>query len=273
MDDIILKNYTLKNDRNGFGGLFCIPDPNERYCCNSGDLTMSAPFTGRYCVSSDICRSTGFDYIHNIVLRTRKHPEALDILKEYLEAFPEKINCQNNEGYTALMLACKNSNRNSTNETVELLLAHPSIDVNLQNSERQTALYIAYIFCNNSSTKRTLELLLAHPGIDVNLQDSDGWAILHHACRFSKTDSIGGPLELLLAHPGIDVNLQTNYELTTLHWACANDKIKIIEMLLERPAIDVNLQEEEGKTILHEACKDNKIEIVKMFLSYSNNIN
>ena len=99
MEDIILPSYTLKYSREDPNdifseehrrcyqpdtlSLFRIPDPNISYTC------------------SEDRKSKGFDYIHKIVLKIRRHPEALDILKEYLETFPEKINCQNNEGYIA----------------------------------------------------------------------------------------------------------------------------------------------------------------------------
>jgi len=205
MDDIKLKSYTLKYNPEDPDDIFGIPNPKTDYDCASGKRRIN-PSVGllRWYVIS-----TGFDYIHKIVLKTRKYPddpndpddpnepnepnepisfseEGLDILKEYLDKFPEKINCQNKEGYTALHLACRNSNSFSTERTVEFLLVNPDININLQNRKGETALHLA---CRNSkifSTERTIEILLDHPDININLQDGKGETILHDACKYNE---------------------------------------------------------------------------------------
>ena len=208
MTELKLPSYTLKSD---IGGIFGIPDPKFVY-------------------KLGFCKSTSnFDYIHKIVLKTRKHPEALDILKEYLEVFPDKINCQTSTGLTALHLACANS--------------------------------------NFFSTERTVELLFNHPAINVNLPDKGGWSALHYACALSNTDSTERTVELLLLNSTVDVNLQTNHGITALHLLCDNSDTKeLIKLLLLNSTVDVNLQTNHGLSALHLVCKYNRTEIVQMLL-------
>ena len=86
MEEIKLKNYTLKYNPENPDDIFSIPDPKTDYKC------------------SKFVTTSGIDYIHKIVMLTKEHPEAHDILKEYLDAFPDKINCQDDEGWTPLHL-------------------------------------------------------------------------------------------------------------------------------------------------------------------------
>ena len=183
MNDIILKNYTLISNPHAYASkdIFRIPDPNVDYVCSGTSY-------------QDNVTSTGFDYIHKIVMSTRNHPEFLNILKEYLDKFPEKINCRNSKDWTALHLACQNSDQKSTNGTVEYLLNYPNIDVNLQNVDGNTALHMVCRYYNTDITEKMCELLLVQPGINVNLRDCRGQTALHIACQKHKIKLV----ELLL---------------------------------------------------------------------------
>ena len=64
----MFKNYTL-------------PNPTIKYDCSSNN------------------KSSGFDFIHKIVLLTKKDPDAINVLQEYLDLYPEKINFKNDEGW------------------------------------------------------------------------------------------------------------------------------------------------------------------------------
>ena len=75
------------------------------------------------------------------------------------------MNLQNNDGYTALMIAARYSNTTSTEKTVELLLK-AGADVNIQNKKGYTALVLAarYSYTKSrqamTSTEGTIKLLL-----------------------------------------------------------------------------------------------------------------
>src|SRR3990172_4694177 len=133
MTEIKLRSYILKYNSNS---IFGIPDPKIAYQCAKN------------------YKSKGFDYIHKIVMETNKHPEALDVLKNYLAAFPDKINCQNEKGWTALHLACRNARIASTERTVELLLTYPGINVNLKDKNGNTAFHYACANSNKDSSER-----------------------------------------------------------------------------------------------------------------------
>ena len=135
MTEIKLKNYTLTTAPDD---IFIIPEPNAYYCSNYRT-------------------SKGFDYIHKIVMLTRKRPEAINILKEYLEVYPAKINCQNDEGWTPLHISCRNSRTSSTEETVALLLGHSGININIQDYCGKTALHYACQHSNTNVVRKFLE--------------------------------------------------------------------------------------------------------------------
>ncbi len=74
------------------------------------------------------------------------------------------------------MLACRDSNTYSTNETVELLLK-AGANIDLQKNDGWTSLMMA---CRNSrtdSTNETVKLLISE-GADINLKDDEGWTAL-----------------------------------------------------------------------------------------------
>jgi ankyrin repeat protein len=255
MSEIKLKSYTLKIYNYGPRDIFHIPDPKIKYNC-----------------SNDI-RSKGFDYIHKIVMLTERRPEALSVLKDYLELYPEKINCRNKKGWTPLHLACRNSRTESTEETVELLLSYSSqehrrcslqdeqsssnINVNLEDDEGCTALHMACKYSNEDSTERTVALLLGHPDINFDSQTIYGETSLSYACLNSNTNSSERTIELLLDHPNINVNLPTECDEAPLHMACLfsgrNSTVRTVELLVGHPTIDINFQVD-GETALHLAC-------------------
>ena len=102
--------------------------------------------------------STGNDLIHFLVKDSRKE-NYFNFLKEYLDKYPDKVNIQNEKGFTPLMIASINSNNYSTLETVEYLL-RKGADPNLRNKNGDTALLLASRFSNTDSSFETVEYLL-----------------------------------------------------------------------------------------------------------------
>lgn len=81
-----------------------IPDPNKLYYCSV--LTQARNFT----------------YLMKLVLLTKHNKDAFCILSEYIKNNKYEVNTQNSERWTALTLACRNLNTDSTMDTVKLLL-------------------------------------------------------------------------------------------------------------------------------------------------------
>jgi ankyrin repeat protein len=147
---------------------------------------------------------------------------------------PENINVKNTEGWTPLMLACCNFNGDSTEETIQMLLNHPNIDVNAIINIGWTSLIVACRYC----TTEPIKLLLEHPKIDVNAKDNLGWTALIHTCQSCSTRS-EKIVKLLLDHPNIDVNIKNNDGWTALMYArrmsAISLKRNIMELLLNHP--------------------------------------
>ena len=83
------------------------------------------------------CKSKGNDLIHFLVKDSRKE-DSFNLLKEYLDDHPDKVNLKNEDGWTALMMASRYSNTISNNETVKLLF-ECGADPNIQNESEITA--------------------------------------------------------------------------------------------------------------------------------------
>ena len=180
------------------------------------------------------------------------------------------VNAQNKKGMTALMLACMHSGSESTVRTVEMLLNHSKINVNMHGEYGRTALMFA-------NSKRTIELLLNHPEIDVNAKDEFGNTVLMNKASNDNTDTY--PIELLLKHPKINVNIQNKHRMTALIMACywrEKNLSGIVETLLKHPGINLNLQDDEGYSALMRACMSSagdRINAIKKLLYYGANYN
>ncbi|AGD93052.1 putative ankyrin repeat protein [Megavirus lba] len=69
------------------------------------------------------------------------------------------IDTKNELGWTALMIACRNSNITSSNDIVELLLTLGA-DTTLSNNNSETALILAFKYAGTGSNIDTVKLLL-----------------------------------------------------------------------------------------------------------------
>jgi len=91
-------------------------------------------------------------------------------IKEYLDQYPGEINKQNEEGWSALMIAIYNNKDRSQIDTIKLLLEY-SADVTLKNNCGKTALHIASENCKSGSNFETIQVLLEN-GSDPNTLDN-----------------------------------------------------------------------------------------------------
>src|SRR5271166_1002678 len=132
--------------------IFDIPDLNKEYQCS------------RY------TNSTGFTLLMKLVMRTRKE-EVMDYLKSYIPTLTkEELDKKNTHGWTALMLAARNSNEYSNVDILRMLLKNGA-NPNLQNNYGHTALMMASSYSNTDSNMETIKILLKN-GANPNLQDN-----------------------------------------------------------------------------------------------------
>lgn len=79
---------------------------------------------------SPFIQSTGLTHLMKLVLCAKYNDETTDIIGKIINDNPDEINKQCDSGWTALMIACRNSNTCSNIEIVKVLLGEPNVDIN-----------------------------------------------------------------------------------------------------------------------------------------------
>ena len=224
---------------------------------------------------SSVKKSKKFTHLHKCVMKTREYPILNEYINLYIKQNPNEIDKKNEEGWTALMLASRNSKINSSEETVKILLEHGA-NVNIQNNFGVTALMFASRYSKNNSSKETVKILLEH-GANVNFQEDNGVTALMFASEHSKNNSSKNTVKILLEH-GANVNLQNNRGWTALMFASRYSKTtsseKTVRMLLENGA-DTNVKLKDTKliTFLYDLYLENEIdvEIIGLLITFGAN--
>ena len=170
------------------------PDKYKTYYCS--------PFT----------QSRGFTLLMKQILLYKKYP---DIKLDF-----SKINKKNKEGWSALHIACRNSNTFSSTEIVKLLLENGA-DVNITTYERWPALMYACVNATKDSNNETIKLLLENKA-DVNIRNNDNRTALILTCIYPDSDY--ETVKLLLAY-GANINNLFHIDITNK---------KIMKILLEQ---------------------------------------
>lgn len=197
-------------------------DPKKEYYCSPA--TQSCEFT--VCMKHAVEGAYGFIRQNLNLIQNNTYFNNTNIL-----------NTKNKKGWTALMLACRNSNTTSNNETVKILLENKA-DVNLKDDHNWTALMLACRNSNTTSNNETVKLLLDYKA-DVDSKDNDKLTALMLACRNVNTDSNIETVKLLLDYKA-DINLRCNSGVTALMYLCNNSNTdinnKIIKLFLDANA-------------------------------------
>jgi ankyrin repeat protein len=165
------------------------------------------PFAVYQC--SPVTDATGFTYVMTLVMSGRDKLTGRLARQAELEAFlrtPEAAHActqTNSKGWTALMLAVRNSRTDSTEVTVALLLAHESSGTaaRMQEKHGYTALMLAARYSNMGSSEATVTMLLAHESArDTAPISLDGATALRFAVLNAKKYSSEGTVAMLLDH-------------------------------------------------------------------------
>jgi ankyrin repeat protein len=212
-------------------------------------------------VCSPLLKCKGFSILMFIVTNTRKYPELNVLIPKYKHIINEK----NDEGWTALMIACRNSHDSSSNDTVKILLECDA-DVNMQEKDGWTALMLAAQNSNASSNNDTVLLLLTY-GADVNKLSNKSESALALSCMFTNKQSSYETVKILLEY-GADVNVKNYIGRTPLIHTCFC-KDNTVQLLLTHNA-DVNICGD--ITALTAACHVNYYKGVDLLLKYGANV-
>jgi len=174
-----------------------------------------------------------------------------DIAQSLLVKNPRLVNYVNDDGETALWLACNADDSFSISD----LLKREGIDINIASNEQGwTPLHLA---CRNGNV-RLIALLLDDPRIDHTMLDKEGRTPLDLACATYNLDAV----KVFFEKNKYDVaNPKNAAGFTPLHFA--NDEEYIIAMgqkrlvlpfLIEK-GIDPFIQDNKGRTAFFIACE------------------
>ena len=156
-----------------------------------------------------------------------------DIVHSLLSA-GANVNIQDNKGWTALMIASKHNHI-----SIIHMLLQANANPHLETSGGSNALMIASFHGNYKVVK-----LLISKGVDYKYQREDGANALILVCQNSHTQIV----ELLLKEQ-VDPNIQDKRGFTALMITSANGHYELVKLLLEWKA-DPTIKSNEGHTAL-----------------------
>lgn len=164
-NNTVLKNYVLSNNDNN-DKLLQLPKENISYGVGKHNVK-----------GSDI------DYIHNAVVSIHEYPETDEVIQEYLDIFPDKVNERTKTGnFTPLMVLCQYLHQSSS--IVLDILLEKGADVNAIDDYGKSVLNHCFEGLKNCmyDGKKYLSLIkiLLEKGADVNTIDEYGKSILNH---------------------------------------------------------------------------------------------
>ena len=192
------------------------------------------------------------------------------------------IDHTNEEGETALMLACERGHKGLV---YSLLSAGANVDI--QDSNGWTALMIvsqhnhisiihmllqananphlkaldrsnASMIASYHGNYEIVQLLISK-GVDYKYQREDGWTAFMIACQNGHTRIV----ELLLKEQ-VDPNVQEKNGWNAFMMACQNGYTQIVELLLNHHSCNLRATNKKGETILH--CAVEHVDILKYLI-------
>ncbi len=162
------------------------------------------------------------------------------LLKQTSMASAKILNRRNEQGATALMLAC----RQGHSETVTLLLG-AGADPRVRSPDGETALLHA---CRQPNVL-IVQALLGTNKLHLDHANAIGMTALHIAAHYG----FDGIVDVLL-RAGSPVNPRTDMQRTPLHLAAREGHIVVAERLLVDPSVDTQAQTIQGQTAAHLAA-------------------
>ena len=160
------------------------------------------------------------------------------------------VNIQDNYGWTALMRASEHNHI-----SIIHMLLEANANPHLKKSNGSNALMIT----SYNGNYEVVELLISK-GVDYKYQREDGWNAFMFACLKGHIQIV----ELLLKQQ-VDPNVQKEDGWNAFMSACQNGHIQIVELLLKQQ-VDPNVQKEDGWNAFMSACQNGHTQIVELLL-------
>lgn len=235
-------------------------------------------------------------FFNSIIDRNRTQ---FEILKEQVLQKIGHLDMQDENGNTALILACSNSRFNDkTCEVITQTLLEQGANPNLQDKEGTTALQalLMYDFESLPTQKKLISLLLKfkarldltdyfkrlpqhfiliqrHPrhsaelleflmskGIDLDAKGFKGNTLLHQATRHGNDADVG-----FLLSKNVNPNILNDGSNAPLHWASFYGHLNIVKLLVKSGA-DINAPGQDLETPLFNAFNKGHVGIFKFLL-------
>jgi ankyrin repeat protein len=192
-------------------------------------------------------KSSHFTKLMYLIINSNKI--GYDTISTYIfQLSKEEINKQNSKGWSALMIASRNSNINNNIEIVKILLKNGA-EINDVLNLGGNALMLAARYSNTDSNIETVKLLLKNKA-DINKADINGYSVLMHTIYDLKTHGNIETVELLLENRA-DIDKANNDGITVLMLSVRNSNInsniETVRLLLENKA-DIDKVDNDGMT-------------------------
>ncbi|BCS82822.1 putative ankyrin repeat protein [Cotonvirus japonicus] len=210
--------------------------------CDTENITQSIDIKYKSDAKYECCpdvKCGKFTLLMFLVAHYKQIPDALLKIKAILINSKTRINAKNKLGWTALMIASRNSSTTCSDEVVELLLEYGA-NPDKQNIDGDTALILACQYSRTDSSIKTVNLLLDY-GADINITDDNGWTALITTTRFINTTSDINVIDILM-EKGANINDTTNKKWSSIMLASRyiNDNIAVIKNLLKyKPHLNI----------------------------------
>ena len=224
-----------------------------------------------YQCSSDI-KSKGFTPLMYLIITKQ-----FNVITQNINELKIIINDTSQNGWTALMIACRNSRKLNCLHIIKLLLDYGA-NVDHESNDNWTALLNSAGFSNTDSNIETVKLLLNY-NININYETKDGWTALILSANSSNTYSNIETVKLLLDHRA-NINYETKDGATALQMSVRNSNGEInigtVKLLLDCGA-NINYETKDRMTALilsaRNSNKESNIETVKLLLDRGANVN
>ena len=150
------------------------------------------------------------------------------------------VNWRNSGGSTGLHLAAINNH----GELLEVLLAHPTVDVNMRNNLSWTPLMMACMFGGQEDIVRRL---CQATNIKLNMRDDDGFTALVLAVIRNNPACVSAFKEVA----GVNWNVKTYGGNCPLTWAVDKGYADILQTILSvpEPHLDLSVNDSSGRNI------------------------